>query len=512
MPAAITFAGDDPNVPQIITISGALTTNGTTPLVFPPIPYIGVNQGKPEYYYEAEGVEVTAVWTGTRWELQDFISGVGWFNNTAFASPDLVTPWLALGSNTGTPVVTAGPSLQGTAIGQLCKTPDAWWRWDGSAWEEDAAGGVTDHGALDGLGDDDHPQYAKLAGANTFTSTSNSFTQPLYLNSAILGVVTSPIAGAYNGNGAGLTGDAQNLIVGYATLAGVAYSFAGTLPIASGGTGGATQPAAWTGLGGGGTIASPTFTGLTTSASTYANNATFTYNNAAAITNHRNALGLGTLQAVTFSGLTSNGFVDVAITSATSTRESVFRAKISDAGNDTFQISNGTITDGRFIPAFSGFVQSTNLRESLIFYGLVTAANDVTSSSAAGAINLLGARTNSTSDPINGTLTSLVNRRVLTIAHNAASAVDLDFSMICEAGGAVKFPSLQPVTILGRTNTTGGLVLGSFTVAAFPSTTYLMAVVTDALAPVVGAAVAAGGSAKCIVCYNGTSKIVTALL
>ena len=357
-----------------------------------------------------------------------------------------------------------------------------------------------------------HPQYASLAGANTFTSASNSFTQPLYLNSAILGTVTTPIAGAYNGNGSGLTGDAQNLIVGYATLAGVAYSFAGTLPIASGGTGGATQPAAWTGLGGGGTIASPTFTGLTTSASTYANNATFTYNNAAAITNHRNALGLGTLQAVTFSGLTSNGFVDVAITSATSTRESVFRAKISDAGNDTFQISNGTITDGRFIPAFSGFVQSTNLRESLIFYGLVTAANDVTSSSAAGAINLLGARTNSTSDPINGTLTSLVNRRVLTIAHNAASAVDLDFSMICEAGGAVKFPSLQPVTILGRTNTTGGLVLGSFTVAAFPSTTYLMAVVTDALAPVVGAAVAAGGSAKCIVCYNGTSKIVTALL
>ena len=249
MPAAITFAGDDPNVPQIITISGALTTNGTTPLVFPPIPYIGVNQGKPEYYYEAEGVEVTAVWTGTRWELQDFISGVGWFNNTAFASPDLVTPWLALGSNTGTPVVTAGPSLQGTAIGQLCKTPDAWWRWDGSAWEEDAAGGVTDHGALDGLGDDDHPQYAKLAGANTFTSTSNSFTQPLYLNSAILGVVTSPIAGAYNGNGAGLTGDAQNLIVGYATLAGVAYSFAGTLPIESGGTGGSTAGAARTALG-----------------------------------------------------------------------------------------------------------------------------------------------------------------------------------------------------------------------------------------------------------------------
>jgi hypothetical protein len=106
------------------------------------------------------------------------------------------------------------------------------------------------------------PQYASLAGANTFTSTSNSFTQPLYLNSAILGVVTSPIAGAYNGNGAGLTGDAQNLIVGYATLAGVAHSFAGTLPIASGGTGGATPGAARTALGLG-VEQSPTFAGVT---------------------------------------------------------------------------------------------------------------------------------------------------------------------------------------------------------------------------------------------------------
>jgi hypothetical protein len=68
------------------------------------------------------------------------------------------------------------------------------------------------------------------------------------------------------------------------------------------------------------------------------------------------------------------------------------------------------------------------------------------------------------------------------------------------------------LSVTGATTTTGGLILGSFTVAAFPSTTYLMGVVTDALAPVVGSAVSAGGAAKCIVCYNGTSKIVTALL
>jgi cytoskeletal protein CcmA (bactofilin family) len=176
------------------------------------------------------------------------------------------------------------------------RAASAWLRLntDGTVSERTAAQTVGDLGA------------ASLTGANTFTSTSNSFTQPLYLNSAIIGTVTSPIAGAYNGNGAGLTGDAQNLIVGYATLAGVAYSFAGTLPITSGGTGGDTPGAARTGLKLDDATSSLSLASLTTSASTYADGATFTYSNAAAITNHRNALGLGTGGSVVFGNITSN--------------------------------------------------------------------------------------------------------------------------------------------------------------------------------------------------------------
>jgi hypothetical protein len=67
-------------------------------------------------------------------------------------------------------------------------------------------------------------------------------------------------------------------------------------------------------------------------------------------------------------------------------------------------------------------------------------------------------------------------------------------------------------TALGRITGTAGIVYGTFTVATFPTTTYLEAVVTDALAPVIGATVAAGGSAKCKVMYNGSAKIVTAVL
>lgn len=68
------------------------------------------------------------------------------------------------------------------------------------------------------------------------------------------------------------------------------------------------------------------------------------------------------------------------------------------------------------------------------------------------------------------------------------------------------------LSVTGRITGTAGIVYGTFTVSTFPSTTYLEAVVTDALAPVVGATVAAGGSAKCKVMYNGSAKIVTAVL
>ena len=68
------------------------------------------------------------------------------------------------------------------------------------------------------------------------------------------------------------------------------------------------------------------------------------------------------------------------------------------------------------------------------------------------------------------------------------------------------------VSASGTITLAGGVVFGSFTVSTFPTTTYFEAVVTDALVPVVGSAVAAGGSAKCKVMYNGSAKIVTAVL
>lgn len=72
--------------------------------------------------------------------------------------------------------------------------------------------------------------------------------------------------------------------------------------------------------------------------------------------------------------------------------------------------------------------------------------------------------------------------------------------------------SADAVIIRGTTTCTGGVIFGTYTVSNFPQTTYLEAVVTDALSPVVGSTVNAGGSAKCKVMYNGSAKIVTAVL
>jgi hypothetical protein len=82
--------------------------------------------------------------------------------------------------------------------------------------------------------------------------------------------------------------------------------------------------------------------------------------------------------------------------------------------------------------------------------------------------------------------------------------------MLGRSAEAVVVPGTLAVT--GATTATAGIVYGTFTVGTFPSTTYLEAVVTDALAPTVGLTVSAGGSAKCKVMYNGSAKIVTAVL
>ena len=103
---------------------------------------------------------------------------------------------------------------------------------------------------------------------------------------------------------------------------------------------------------------------------------------------------------------------------AISGRESVAKFTISDATNDALYLANSTSTASRFIPTFSGYYDSSDTVQSLGFQGFVSAANDVSDTSTNGIIDFRAVRTDSASDPVNGTLSNVVNRRAFTFRNN----------------------------------------------------------------------------------------------
>jgi hypothetical protein len=94
----------------------------------------------------------------------------------------------------------------------------------------------------------------------------------------------------------------------------------------------------------------------------------------------------------------------------------------------------------------------------------------------------------------------------LGVARNAAGVLEIN------SGSAGAYRDL---TIRNLIASGGCVFLDDFTVGTLPtasSNTFGQAIVTDANAPSVGATVASGGSADCVVTSNGTNWIVTALL
>jgi len=111
----------------------------------------------------------------------------------------------------------------------------------------------------------------------------------------------------------------------------------------------------------------------------------------------------------------------------------------------------------------------------------------------------------------NTTFINAANGVPLTLGTNSTERIRIASSGGVSIGTTTDAGATN-LLVAGSTKSNGGFIYGTFTVGTFPSTTYLEAVVTDALTPVIGATVAAGGSAKCKVMYNGSAKIVTAVL
>lgn len=96
-------------------------------------------------------------------------------------------------------------------------------------------------------------------------------------------------------------------------------------------------------------------------------------------------------------------------------REQVAKFTVSDVGDDALFIANGTSVAGVMAPVFAGYQDGRDSLFSMSMWGLVSAANDSSDTADFGVIDILCARTSSASDPLNGTLSNLANRKVLTI-------------------------------------------------------------------------------------------------
>ncbi len=99
---------------------------------------------------------------------------------------------------------------------------------------------------------------------------------------------------------------------------------------------------------------------------------------------------------------------------ATGTRESIMRSFVSDAGNDTFGIGNGTAIVNRFTPVFYGFINSNNTEPALSFRSFVTAAKDASETTEIGLVSFVCIRTDSITDPVAGDYTAVQNRMLFT--------------------------------------------------------------------------------------------------
>jgi hypothetical protein len=171
-----------------------------------------------------------------------------------------------------------------------------------------------------------------------------------------------------------------------------------------------------------------------------------------------------------------------------------------NAGQGIISASNNVVVG--YLAMASGTGGSNACFGAYSGYELTSGASNVLIGLSAGRNDLGGGAAITT-----GSNNTMVGTNAQASAAAASYQTALGAGATCTANNQIMLGRSSEHTVVP-----GGMVYGSFTVGTFPATTYLEAVVTDALAPVVGSAVAAGGSAKCKVMYNGSAKIVTAVL
>lgn len=127
-----------------------------------------------------------------------------------------------------------------------------------------------------------------------------------------------------------------------------------------------------------------------------------------------------------------NNFLNQTFPHEDGVREMLYKAKL-DEGNGLFFINNGTITNGVFAPVFGGYTDSTTLWP-LGFGGYVPSSADASDSSSFGLIDFALFRTTDANSPLNGTLSSIQNRKLITIRNNGDVYFEMSADGIIDLG------------------------------------------------------------------------------
>lgn len=146
MTAALIYAGGNPNYPQSLTLTGVTPAGVNGGLLV----YCGMINGKPAWSSDGSqlagiaypyNTRVSSATNGTAWNivLDTTYAAVNFTPAAAANTPENLAGW-TVNVGSGQPVIvasSAAPPLPiATRLGQLCKTPTAWWQWNGDVWLE----------------------------------------------------------------------------------------------------------------------------------------------------------------------------------------------------------------------------------------------------------------------------------------------------------------------------------------------------------------------------------------
>lgn len=200
-------------------------------------------------------------------------------------------------------------------------------------------------------------------------------------------------------------------------------------------------------------------------------------------------------------GLTSGGErLRVEAASGSSNRESIFKGSVSDATNDALLIYNATAANSSFLPSVGGMCNTNSGRQALNFCGFTTSTNDAGSTAL---VRFDAVRTTSSTDPPNGTLSSVVTRPLFEFSNNASTL------MLLSAGGNLGVGTTSPTS----TMQTGGSFAapisaktGSYTLTATDHTVTFNGTSLTATLP---AASTCSGRMYTIINYNATTLTIS---